>query len=70
MTAKTAESKVAKFTHRGVVALKHTDLRRNVWEAAAHGQGNLGLRLAAAPGVAKSWIYMFRFNGTARMMTL
>ena len=70
MANENAEAKVAKFTHRAVLALKHTTARRTVWEAAAHGQGNLGLRLAAAPGVAKSWIYMFRFSGKARMMTL
>ena len=57
-----------KFTHRGVEALKATDKRRILWEPSAHGQGNLGLRIT--PNGVKSWIYMYRHGGKARMLTL
>ncbi len=57
-----------KFTDRGIASLKPTTKRRVVWEAAAHGQGNVGMRIF--PSGAKSWIYMYRHDGTARMLTL
>lgn len=57
-----------KFTHRGVEALKPTDERRIVWEPAAHGQGNLGVRIS--PTGLKTWIYMYRHDGKARMLSL
>ncbi len=58
----------SKFTDRGVAALKATDKRRIIWEPAAHGQGNLGLRISKF-GV-KSWIYSYWFDGRKRMQTL
>ena len=57
-----------KFTHRGVEALKPGTARRVVWEPAAHGQGNLGVRIA--PTGSKTWIFMYRHDGKARMLTL
>ena len=57
-----------KFTDRGIASLKPEAKRRVVWEAAAHGQGNVGMRIF--PSGVKSWIYMYRHDGTARMLTL
>lgn len=59
-----------KFTDKGVAALKATDKRRMIWEPAGHGQGNLGVRLAALPSSLKTWIFMFRIGGKARMLSL
>ena len=57
-----------KFTHRGVEALKPTDKRRMIWEPSGHGQGNLGLRIS--PTGLKTWIFMYRHAGKARMLSL
>lgn len=59
---------IGKFTHRGVEALKPGPERYLVWEASGHGQGTMGMRVA--PTGRKSWVYMFRHDGRARMMTL
>lgn len=59
---------VGKFTDKGVQSLKAADKRRVIWEASAHGQGNLGLRIF--PSGIKTWVYMYRHAGKARMQTL
>ncbi len=57
-----------KFTHRLVEALKPTQARRIVWEPVAYGQGNLGLRIS--PVGQKTWVFQFRLDGKAKMMSL
>ncbi len=57
-----------KFTHRGVEALKPSAARRIVWELPGHGQGNLGVRIS--PTGLKTWVFMYRHLGKARMMSL
>ncbi len=58
-----------KFTDRYVANLKPDPAKRLVvWEGAAHGQGNLGVRIF--PSGVKTFIYMYRFAGKARMQTL
>ena len=58
-----------KFTDRYIVSLKPDPTKRRiVWEEAGHGQGNLGLRIF--PSGVKTFIYMYRFGGKARMQTL
>lgn len=57
-----------KFTHKGVEALKPTAARRIVWEPAGHGQGNLGVRVS--PTGLKTWVFMYRHDGRARMLSL
>ena len=57
-----------KFTHRAVEALKQSSKRRIVWEPSGHGQGNLGLRIS--PTGLKTWIFMYRHEGKARMLSL
>lgn len=54
-----------KFTPRGIEALKAKTDRYEVWE---NNQTGLGLRIA--PSGRKTWLYMYRFGGKARRMTL
>lgn len=52
-----------KFTERQIRNIKPKEDRYEIWE----GNG-LGIRIA--PSGRKSWIYMYRFNGKPRRMTL
>jgi integrase len=54
-----------KFTDRQVKALKPQESRYEAWET--NGKG-LGIRVA--PTGRKSWIFMYRFEGRSRRMTL
>ena len=54
-----------KFTDRGIAALKPGIERHERWE---DGRTGFGMRLS--PRGRKSWLYMYRFNGKARRMTL
>ena len=54
-----------KFTDRSINALRPRSERYEVWE---DGRTSFGVRVA--PSGRKSWIYMYRFNGKARRMTL
>ena len=54
-----------KFTDRSINALRPKGERYEVWE---DGRSSFGVRVA--PSGRKSWIYMYRFNGKARRMTL
>ena len=54
-----------KFTDRSINALKSRGERYEVWE-----NGRTGFGLRVAPSGRKSWLYMFRFAGKARRMTL
>ena len=53
------------MTDRGIAGLKPKSKRYEVWE---DGQTGLGVRMS--PAGRKSWIYMYRFNGKPRRMTL
>ncbi len=54
-----------KLTDRTIKALKPKAGRFEVWE-----DGRTGLGLRVSPAGRKSWIYMYRFNGKPRRMTL
>ncbi len=54
-----------KFTDRSINTLRPRSERYEVWE---DGRTSFGVRVA--PSGRKSWIYMYRFNGKARRMTL
>ncbi len=54
-----------KFTDRSIKAIKPQAERFEVWED--NGKG-FGLRVS--PAGKKSWIYLYRFEGRARRMTL
>ncbi len=54
-----------RFTDKGIVALKPKAERYEVWE---DGKTGLGVRVSTRG--RKSWIFMYRFNGRARRMTL
>jgi integrase len=54
-----------KFTDKSIAALKPKPDRYEVWEDKGTG---LGVRVS--PKGRKSWIYMYRFEGKARRMTL
>ncbi|TDJ58482.1 MAG: DUF4102 domain-containing protein, partial [Nitrospina sp.] len=54
-----------KFTDRSIQAIKLKAERFTVWET--NGKG-FGLRVS--PAGKKSWIYLYRFDGRARRMTL
>ena len=54
-----------KFTHRSIEAIKPKAERFEVWET--NGKG-FGLRIS--PAGKKSWIYLYRFDGRARRLTL
>jgi integrase len=54
-----------RFTDRGIAALKPKAERYEVWE---DGRSGFGVRVA--PSGRKSWIFMYRFEGRPRRMTL
>jgi integrase len=54
-----------RFTDRGVAALKPKADRYEVWE-----DGRTGFGVRVAPSGRKSWLFMYRFEGRARRMTL
>ena len=54
-----------RFTNRAIDALKPKSERFEVW---ADGHRGFGLRVS--PAGRKTFIYMYRFDGTARRMTL
>ena len=54
-----------RFTDKGIAALKPKAERYEVWE-----DGRTGLGVRVSPKGRKSWVYMYRFNGTARRMGL
>jgi integrase len=54
-----------RLTDRGIAALKAKAKRHEVWEG---GRTGLGVRVSTVG--RKSWVYMYRFNGTPRRMTL
>jgi integrase len=54
-----------KFTDRSIQSLKPKDERYIVWK-----DGGDGLGLRVSPKGKKTFIYMYRFDGRARMMTL
>ena len=54
-----------KFTDKGIAALKAKAQRYEVWEP-----NRTGLGLRVSPAGRKSWVYMYRFNGRPRRMTL
>ncbi len=54
-----------KLTVRGLDALKPKSERYEVWEG-----GRTGLGVRVSPAGRKSWIYMYRFDGKPRRMTL
>jgi integrase len=54
-----------RFTDKGIAALKPKAERYEVWE---DGKTGLGVRVSTRG--RKSWIYMYRFDGRARRMTL
>ncbi|MCZ6513354.1 MAG: Arm DNA-binding domain-containing protein, partial [Nitrospinae bacterium] len=54
-----------KFTYRSIEAIKPKAERFEVWET--NGKG-FGLRIS--PAGKKSWIYLYRFDGRARRLTL
>ncbi len=54
-----------RFTDKGIAALKPKAERYEIWE---DGKTGLGVRVSTRG--RKSWIYMYRFGGRARRMTL
>ncbi|HKF62279.1 MAG TPA: integrase arm-type DNA-binding domain-containing protein, partial [Dongiaceae bacterium] len=54
-----------RLTDKGIVALKPRPDRYEVWE-----DGRTGFGLRVAPSGRKSWLFMYRFAGLARRMTL
>ena len=54
-----------KFTDRSINALKPKKQRYEVWE-----DGRTGFGVRVSPKGTKSWLYMYRFDGRARRMTL
>jgi integrase len=54
-----------RFTDKNIAALKPRYLRYEAWE---DGRSGFGIRVS--PAGRKSWIYMYRFGGKARRMTL
>ena len=54
-----------RFTDRGIQALKPKAERYEAWEG-----GRTGLGVRVAPSGRKSFVYMYRFNGKPRRMTL
>lgn len=57
-----------KFTEKGLLNLKPRTERYEVWETNDHGKGNLGVRVF--PSGQRSWVFMYKFQGKARRMTL
>ena len=54
-----------KLTVRGLDALKPKAERYEVWE-----DGRTGLGVRVSPAGRKSWVFMYRFRGKARRMSL
>ncbi len=54
-----------KFTDKSVAALKAKPERFEVWE-----NGKTGLGVRVSPKGRKSWVYLYRFEGKPRRMTL
>ena len=54
-----------RFTDRSIKALRPKAERYEVWE-----DGRTGLGVRVSPAGRRSWIYMYRYNGKARRMTL
>jgi integrase len=54
-----------KFTDRSINALKPKKQRYEVWE-----DGRTGFGVRVSPKGTQSWLYMYRFEGMARRMTL
>ena len=54
-----------KITDRGIKSLKPKAERYEVWE-----DGRTGLGLRVSPAGRKSWVFMYRYDGKARRMTL
>ena len=54
-----------RFTDNGVAGLKPEAQRYEVWE-----DGRTGFGVRVAPTGRKSWLFMYRFGGKARRMTL
>src|ERR1700682_4451513 len=54
-----------RLTDKGVAVLKGKPQRYEVWE---DGRSGFGVRVA--PSGRKSWLFMYRFGGKARRMTL
>ncbi len=54
-----------KFTGKGIAALRPKSERYEVWE---NGRAGFGLR--CTPKGRKSWIFLYRFDGMPRRMTL
>jgi integrase len=54
-----------RFTDKGILALKPKGDRYEVWE-----DGRTGFGIRIAPSGRKAWLYMYRFGGKARRMTL
>ena len=54
-----------RFTDRSIKALRPKAERYEAWE-----DGRTGLGVRVSPAGRRSWIYMYRFNGKARRMTL
>ena len=52
-----------RYTDKGIAALKPKAERYEVWE-----DGRTGLGVRVSPKGRKSWVYMYRFNGTLRRM--
>ncbi len=52
-----------RYTDKGLAALKPKAERYEVWE-----DGRTGLGVRVSPKGRKSWVYMYRFNGTLRRM--
>ncbi len=54
-----------RFTDRSIAALKPKTKRYEVWES-----GRTGLGVRVSPAGRRSWIFMYRFEGRPRRMTL
>src|SRR5882724_5828924 len=54
-----------RFTDKGIAGLKPKSDRYEIWE-----DGRTGFGVRISPKARKSWIYMYRFGGKARRMTL
>lgn len=56
---------MTRFTVRGIAALKPKAERYEAWE-----DGRTGLGLRISPKGRKSWIFLYRFDGRARRLTM
>ena len=54
-----------RFTDRSIKALKRKSARFEVWE-----DGRTGFGVRVSPAGRISWLYLYRFDGRARRMTL